>query len=117
MCLGFQLIIEQEGSIIIRQNQVCMVETEMPTDFKTVTYRKLQEPIKVGRYHSLQVDPKSLKNLPSNLRITAQDPIRKTPLSFEDLDQKLFGLQYHPESFLSNRGKQIISNILDESMA
>ena len=45
------------------------------------------------------------------------DPIRQTPLSFEDLDRKLFGLQYHPESFLSNQGTQIISNILDESMA
>ena len=118
VCLGFQLIIEQEGGTIIRQSQVLHgVETEILADFKTATYRNLQEPIKVGRYHSLQVDPKSLKNLPPNLRITAQDPIRQTPLSFEDLEQKLFGLQYHPESFLSNRGRQIISNILDESMA
>ena len=51
------------------------------------------------------------------VKITAHDPIRQTPLSFEDLDRKLFGLQYHPESFLSNQGTQIISNILDESMA
>jgi anthranilate synthase component 2 len=70
----------------------------------------------VGRYHSLQVDPDSLNNLPESIKITATDPIRKTPLSFEDLNRKLFGLQYHPESFLSNQGTQILSNIIHESM-
>jgi anthranilate/para-aminobenzoate synthase component II len=73
--------------------------------------------IRVGRYHSLQVNPESLSSMHKGVKITAYDPIRQTPLSFEDLDRKLFGLQYHPESFLSNQGTQIISNILDESMA
>ena len=118
VCLGFQLMMEQEGAEITRQNQVLHgVETEILADLNSATYRKMKGSIRVGRYHSLQVSSESLFHMDQGINITAHDPIRHTPLSFEDLDRKLFGLQYHPESFLSNQGTQIISNILDESMA
>ena len=118
VCLGFQLMMEQEGAEITRQEQVLHgVETEILADLDSATYRNIKGSIRVGRYHSLHVDPESLSEIHRGIKITAQDPIRRTPLSFEDLDRKLFGLQYHPESFLSNQGTQIISNILDESMA
>ena len=111
-------MMEQEGAEITRQNQVLHgVETEILADLNSATYRKMSGSIRVGRYHSLQVRPESLSRTDQGINITAHDPIRLTPLSFEDLDRKLFGLQYHPESFLSNQGTQIISNILDESMA
>ena len=117
VCLGFQMILEQEGARIIRQNQVLHgVETEILAQVESATYRNLTGPIRVGRYHSLQVDPGSLDNIPRSIKITATDPIRETPLSFEDVERKLFGLQYHPESFLSNQGSQILSNIIHESM-
>jgi anthranilate synthase/aminodeoxychorismate synthase-like glutamine amidotransferase len=117
VCLGFQMILEHEGAQIIRQNQVLHgVETEILAETSSITYHEINGPIQVGRYHSLQVDPDSLNNLPDSIKITATDPIRKTPLSFEDLNRKLFGLQYHPESFLSNQGNQILSNIIHESM-
>ena len=117
VCLGFQMILEHEGAQIIRQNQVLHgVETEILAETNSITYHEINGPIQVGRYHSLQVDPDSLDNLPDSIKITATDPIRKTPLSFEDLNRKLFGLQYHPESFLSNQGTQILSNIIHESM-
>jgi anthranilate synthase component 2/para-aminobenzoate synthetase component 2 len=117
VCLGFQMILEHEGAQIIRQNQVLHgVETEILAETNSITYHEINGPIQVGRYHSLQVDPDSLNNLPDSIKITATDPIRKTPLSFEDLNRKLFGLQYHPESFLSKQGTQILSNIIHESM-
>ena len=118
ICLGFQLMLQEEGGRIIRQSQVLHgVETEILPDFNSATYRNMKGSIRVGRYHSLQVKPETLTSMHKGVKITAHDPIRQTPLSFEDLDRKLFGLQYHPESFLSNQGTQIISNILDESMA
>jgi anthranilate synthase/aminodeoxychorismate synthase-like glutamine amidotransferase len=117
VCLGFQMILQHEGAAIIRQGQVLHgVETEILAETNSITYHEINGPIQVGRYHSLQVDPDSLNNLPDSIKITATDPIRKTPLSFEDLNRKLFGLQYHPESFLSNQGTQILSNIIHESM-
>ena len=112
ICLGFQLILQEEGAHVARQAQVLHgVETEIEINPDSETYREVTNPLRVGRYHSLQVMPTSLDLLPSSLHITAHDPLRKTPLSFEDLHRKLFGLQYHPESFLTNQGEKIIQNI------
>jgi anthranilate/para-aminobenzoate synthase component II len=105
-------MLQEEGGQIIRQSQVLHgVETEIQTQDKSLTYSGIISPIRVARYHSLQVDPDSLSLLTPSINITALDPIRKVPLSFEDIIRKLFGLQFHPESFLSVQGKQIIQNI------
>ena len=122
ICLGFQLMLEAEGGKIIRQKQVLHgVETEIEIDPGSLTYRGFGNRLCVGRYHSLQIDPSSLSNLPFSLLITAKDPVRKVPLSFEDPIRKLFGLQYHPESFLTKKGNNLIENIryacMDESGA
>ena len=112
ICLGFQLMLEAEGGKIIRQKQVLHgVETEIEIDPGSLTYRGLGNRLCVGRYHSLQIDPSSLSNLPFSLLITAKDPVRKVPLSFEDPIRNLFGLQYHPESFLTKKGNKLIENI------
>ena len=112
ICLGFQLMLQEEGGRIIRQSQVLHgVETEIQTVNGSLTYSGLVSPIRVGRYHSLQIAPDSLSLLTPSINITARDPIRQVPLSFEDMIRKLFGLQFHPESFLSVQGKRIIQNI------
>lgn len=112
VCLGFQLILQEEGGQIIRQNKVLHgVETDIEIIQNTRTYEEIENPLRVARYHSLQIDPESLSSIQKSILITGHDPLRKVPLSFEDLDRKLFGLQYHPESFLTNKGKQIIQNI------
>ena len=117
VCLGFQLILQVEGARITRQSQVLHgVETEIEFDPSSATYSGLDQTLRVARYHSLRVDPASLRQLPESIRITARDPIRDTPLSFEDVDRKLFGLQYHPESFLTPSGKSIVENIRNECM-
>ena len=112
ICLGFQLMLQEEGGRIIRQKQVLHgVETEIQTLDGSLTYLGLVSPIRVARYHSLQIAPDSLSMITSSINITAQDPIRNVPLSFEDINRKLFGLQFHPESFLTVQGKGIIQNI------
>ncbi len=112
ICLGFQLMLQEEGGRIIRQKQVLHgIDTEIQPSNGTITYSGLTSPIRVARYHSLQIDPESISFLPPSIVITAHDSIRNVPLSFEDLNRKLFGLQYHPESFLSTLGHRIIQNI------
>ena len=112
ICLGFQLILQVEGASITRQSQVLHgVETEIEFDPSSQTYSRLPPSLRVARYHSLRVDPASLANLPDTIRITGRDPIRDAPLSFEDCKRKLFGLQYHPESFLTASGHPLIENI------
>jgi anthranilate synthase/aminodeoxychorismate synthase-like glutamine amidotransferase len=117
ICLGFQLILEQEGGSIIRQSRVLHgLETDASIDSSSATYQFMGDVLRVARYHSLQIDPSSLSKLPSSIKITAEDPIRGVPLSFEDLNRKLFGLQYHPESFLTKHGNQLIENIRNASL-
>lgn len=112
ICLGFQLILQEEGGKVIRQNQVLHgVETEIEIIPNTRTYDQIDKNLRVARYHSLQIEEKSLSSVTKSILITGIDPRRKVPLSFEDLDRKLFGLQYHPESFLTKQGKRIIQNI------
>ena len=112
ICLGFQLILQVEGARITRQAQVLHgVETEIEFDPSSSTYSGLPPTLRVARYHSLQVDPDSLDALPGSVKITGRDPIRDAPLSFEDTGRKLFGLQYHPESFLTTSGSSLIENI------
>ena len=112
ICLGFQLILQVEGARISRQSQVLHgVETEIEFDPSSATYSGLPHTLRVARYHSLRVDPASLNCLPDSISITGRDPIRDAPLSFEDLKRKLFGLQYHPESFLTTAGHSLIENI------
>lgn len=112
ICLGFQLILQVEGASITRQAQVLHgVETEIEFDASSLTYSGLAPSLRVARYHSLRVDPTTLSNLPDSISITARDPIRNAPLSFEDTKRKLFGLQYHPESFLTSSGQGLIENI------
>lgn len=112
ICLGFQLMLEAEGAEIVRQTQVLHgVDTEIEANPESITYHGLPRNPRVARYHSLQVDPDSIKNLASSMKITAYDPIRNVPLSFEDQSRSLFGLQFHPESFLTNIGIRLIENI------
>ena len=113
VCLGFQLMLEEEGATIVRQPQVLHgVETEIETDPESITYNGIEPPVKVGRYHSLQVESSSLSSLPTGIRTTARDRIRNVPLSFEDCERCLFGMQYHPESFLTSHGHAILANII-----
>lgn len=113
ICLGFQLMLEAEGARVVRGKQVLHgVETELETIPDSLTYAGIEPPIRVGRYHSLQVDPASLPELPDGLTFSARDPIRDVPLSFEDRGRMLFGLQYHPESFLTPQGEAILANLL-----
>jgi anthranilate synthase/aminodeoxychorismate synthase-like glutamine amidotransferase len=117
ICLGFQLMLETEGARIIRQARVLHgVETDIVTDPKSSTYQGMENVLRVARYHSLQIDPTSFCSLPQTLHITGSDPVGNIPLSFEDIDRKLFGLQYHPESFLTKSGTQLIENIRNASL-
>lgn len=117
ICLGFQLILEREGARITRQSRVLHgVETDISVDPSSTTYNGMSDVLRVARYHSLQIDPSSLPALPPSLRMNGHDPIGGVPMSFEDLARKLFGLQYHPESFLTLSGNQLIENIRNASL-
>ncbi|MBT6463131.1 MAG: aminodeoxychorismate/anthranilate synthase component II [Opitutae bacterium] len=114
VCLGFQMILYSEGARIVRQPKVLHgVQTPIIFDNKSLSYRDLKSPLDVGRYHSLQVEPNSV---PDHISITAWDQSKKVPLSVECPSLKIYGFQYHPDSFLSDHGQKILTNCLSGRM-
>jgi anthranilate synthase/aminodeoxychorismate synthase-like glutamine amidotransferase len=106
VCLGHQAIAQAFGGRVIRHDPVHGKTTEIEHDGKTV-YRDLPNPMTVGRYHSLVADP---DGLPDVLETTAIGGgvlmgIRHRRLPAE-------GVQFHPESILTQDGKQLLANFL-----
>ena len=58
------------------------------------------------RYHSLSVD---LKLVPKNIKITAYSD-DKSPMGFENREDQIYGIQFHPEALLTEYGDRILKN-------
>ena len=71
-------------------------------------FRGLNEKIKVGRYHSLAVDKNTL---PLELSVIAMTDDNEV-MAVEDKKNKVYGVQFHPESILTKDGLKIINNLL-----
>jgi anthranilate synthase/aminodeoxychorismate synthase-like glutamine amidotransferase len=109
VCLGHQAIGAAFGGKIIRAPKLFHGKTsEIRHDRKGV-FRKLLNPFTATRYHSLIVERKSF---PRELTITAQtgDGII---MGLRHRRFKIEGVQFHPESILTNSGKQLLQNFLN----
>lgn len=108
VCLGHQVICEAYGAKVDYAKQLMHGKTsEISVDTSSTLFLKLSEQIKVGRYHSLAVDAKTL---PPTLKITAQTEDGEV-MAVEDFTNHVYGLQFHPESVLTEYGLQVIQNI------
>jgi anthranilate synthase/aminodeoxychorismate synthase-like glutamine amidotransferase len=108
VCLGHQALGAAFGGKVIRAPKLFHGKTsEIHHDNKGV-FRKLPEPFTATRYHSLIVERKSL---PHELTITAEtsDGII---MGVRHRKHKLEGVQFHPESVLTESGKQLLANFL-----
>ncbi|MGI8924741.1 MAG: anthranilate synthase component II [Fimbriimonadales bacterium] len=106
VCLGMQAIGEVYGGKIVRAERIMHgKESAISHDGKGV-FEGLPSPFRGIRYHSLVVERDSL---PAELEITATaDDGEIMGLRHRDLDVE--GVQFHPESILTEHGKSIISN-------
>jgi para-aminobenzoate synthetase component 2 len=108
VCLGHQAIGAAFGGKIIRAPKLFHGKTsQIHHDGKTI-FRKLADPFTATRYHSLIVERKSL---PRELAITAEtdDGII---MGLRHRRHKIEGVQFHPESVLTDSGKQLLKNFL-----
>ena len=108
VCLGHQAIGAAFGGRIIRAPKLFHGKTsQIHHDGKSI-FRKLDDPFTATRYHSLIVERKSL---PRELAITAEtdDGII---MGVRHRRYKLEGVQFHPESVLTQSGKQLLQNFL-----
>ena len=108
VCLGLQAIAEVFGAKLLNLSEVyhgiyTVIRLE---NTKETIYRNLPETIKAGRYHSWIVDK---KNLPGCFEITAEDE-QGNIMSLTHKKYDVKGVQFHPESVLTENGEQIMKN-------
>jgi anthranilate synthase/aminodeoxychorismate synthase-like glutamine amidotransferase len=109
VCLGHQAMGAAYGGKIVRAAKIFHGKTsEIRHDGKGI-FRNLPKPFTATRYHSLIVERKSL---PRELTITAETA-DGTIMGLRHRKHKMEGVQFHPESVLTQDGKQLLKNFLE----
>jgi para-aminobenzoate synthetase component 2 len=108
VCLGHQAIGAAFGGRVIRAKKIMHGKTsDIQHDSKTI-FRGLPEPFIATRYHSLIVERKSL---PRTLDISAETA-DGTIMGLRHRKLRVEGVQFHPESVLTDAGFQLLKNFL-----
>jgi anthranilate synthase/aminodeoxychorismate synthase-like glutamine amidotransferase len=106
VCLGHQALAQAFGGRVLLNPPVHGKATTVEHDGRTI-FRGLSSPLTVGRYHSLVVD----SELPDCLEESARSGDVLMGLRHRELPAE--GVQFHPESVLTNEGKKLLRNFLD----
>jgi anthranilate synthase/aminodeoxychorismate synthase-like glutamine amidotransferase len=105
VCLGHQSLAQAFGGTVKLHEPIHGKATTIEHDGRTI-FRDISSPLTVGRYHSLIVEDE----LPSCLEESARGGGVLMALRHRELPAE--GVQFHPESVLTNEGKQLLSNFL-----
>ena len=105
VCLGHQALAEAFGGAVVRGEPVHGKTAEVEHDGRTL-FQGLESPLVVGRYHSLVVDP----DVPEALEVSARGGGVVMGLRHRELPAE--GVQFHPESVLTDQGKALLANFL-----
>jgi len=112
VCLGHQAMGEAFGGKVVRAKNLMHGKTSpVEHDGKTI-FRGLTSPMTATRYHSLIV---SDRDLPSDLEVSAHTLERDGQRVIMGLRHRQYpveGVQFHPESVLTDQGKRLVSNFL-----
>ena len=108
VCLGHQAIGQVFGATIVRAAKVMHGKTSPVTHTGTGVFSGLNSPLTVTRYHSLVIDPPTL---PDCFEVTAWSETREI-MGIRHREWDLEGVQFHPESILSEQGHQLLANFL-----
>ena len=108
VCLGHQAIGHVFGGNVIRAPELLHGKTSLVRHHNTGVFSGLESPVQATRYHSLVVEADSL---PDCLEVTATtDDGMIMGMRHRDVDVE--GVQFHPESILTNHGHKMLANFL-----
>ena len=109
ICLGFQQILFSEGAKIVEQKKIYHgFQSNIKVINKNSLFKK-DKVFKVGRYHSLKLkEPFKIKDFEITMRCLET----KVAMAFENKKCKIYGFQFHPESFLTTNGNLLIKKII-----
>lgn len=105
VCLGMQAMAEHLGGEVYNQKQVKHGVQESITCGDSVLFSGLPKMIEVGLYHSWAVKEHAM------FAVTAKSESGAI-MALENVDKKLFGVQFHPESVMTPNGMKILENFL-----
>ena len=108
VCLGHQVIVEALGGVVLASNDPRHGRMSSVTHDPTDMFSGIPNPMSACRYHSLIAEEQSL---PQALQVTArtQDGVI---MAVENSHEHLYGVQFHPESILTQGGFRLLANFL-----
>lgn len=109
VCLGHQAIAHVLGGVVEPMVAPKHGKTSFIKHSGQLLFRGIKNPLKVGRYHSLSVKAESL---PVDLVIDATSEDDDQIMAFHHKLLPWYGVQFHPESFLTEDGHRLINNFI-----
>ncbi|WP_426506674.1 aminodeoxychorismate synthase component II [Serratia proteamaculans] len=112
VCLGHQALGQAFGAKVVRAREVMHGKTSAIRHFDSGVFHGLNNPLTVTRYHSLVLEAATL---PDCFEVTAwseRDGVRDEIMGIRHRQLVLEGVQFHPESILSEQGHQLLDNFL-----
>ena len=109
VCLGHQSIALSFGGTIISAKKIMHGKTSMITNDGKGVYKGIKKPFSAMRYHSLAI---SRENLPECLEITSESEDGEI-MGLRHKIHKTEGIQFHPESIMTQVGKRILRNFIN----
>ncbi len=113
VCLGHQTIGQAFGGKIVAAKKIMHGKTSKITHDGDYLFSNIKQNFTATRYHSLVIDPDSF---PESLIITARtdDSDKESEImGVRHKDYKLFGVQFHPESILTESGHKLLENFIN----
>jgi len=110
ICLGHQSIAQVFGGEVIKAPRMMHGKTsEIQVLCEDPIFKDLPQKMTETRYHSLTVNK---ENLPENIIVTSKSLDDEEIMSLRIKDKKVYGVQFHPESVMSDFGHEMLDNFL-----
>ncbi len=113
VCLGHQAIGQYLGAKLLNLDEVYHGKrTKIIIKKKDGIFAQLARELQVGRYHSWSINPETTN---AHIEVTAISEDGDI-MAIQNKALRLYGLQFHPESILTDEGEKMISNFVNEAM-
>jgi anthranilate synthase/aminodeoxychorismate synthase-like glutamine amidotransferase len=112
VCLGHQAIGAAFGGDVVRADKLMHGKTSVVEHDGRTIFRDLPQPMTCTRYHSLIVAENTFPH--DQLEISARVAGESTIMALRHRTLPIEGVQFHPESVLTEHGKQLIANFLKQ---
>ncbi len=110
VCLGHQSIAAAYGATVNRADRLMHGKTSRVTHDGKGLYENMPNPFEATRYHSLIVREETL---PPFLKVVSRTEDKNEVMGIRHVEWPLEGVQYHPESFLTQDGEKLLKNFLE----